>query len=81
MSFEVHCTFADGTKQHSSDFDDLSAAAVYALKIADDAGFREAGIGSEHMEVVTIHQGIDVILSIMVVQGGLASDIDHLESR
>lgn len=78
MSFRVHCAFADGKKQHRSDFDDLSAATVYALKLADDAGFREAGIGGEQMKAVSIYQGSDVIISIRVIHGGLSPSIDYI---
>ena len=73
VGLTVYLIFEDRERDHVEEFDDLSEAAGYALKLADEIGQRPAGDGHGPPVKVAVYRGGRLEIAIHIIRGGLGS--------
>ena len=81
MAYQVYLIFEDKSRELEGEFDDLSDAASFALRLADDIGKRPAGDGHGPPKKVDVYRDTQLEISIQIMSGGLLHRRDAPRSR
>jgi len=81
MGLAVYLIFEDGKRDRVEEFDDLSEAAGYAIKLADEIGQRPTGDGHGPPLKVAVYRGDWLEIAIQIMRGGLAGHKGGPKSR